>query len=73
MKISYEELGKYVGKRASEYFDRWYSDKFIDYIDDTRFNTITDDDFEEYTLEIAEVGKQPLLLTFYLKDDEYYI
>lgn len=31
-KISYEELGKYIGKKASKYFDRYYSDNIYDYI-----------------------------------------
>lgn len=72
-KLSYEELGRIIGDKASEYFERFYSDNLRDYMDDVRFNTIDDDDLEEYTLEVYEVGKQPLLITFYMKDDEYYI
>lgn len=32
--ITYKELGEYIGKQASEYFDKWYSYDIKDYEDD---------------------------------------
>ena len=66
-KISYEELGKYIGKKASKYFDRYYSDNIYDYSSEiSNCNSEYDgvNDCYNCSIELAEVGKSPLIIEF---------
>ena len=68
--VSYEEIWKNIGKMASEYFGRKYSDNIKDYEKDINIkyiNTYHEDDGEiieqnECYVELCEVGKAPLII-----------
>ncbi len=74
-KINYEEIGEYIGKKASEYFGRLYSDKIEDYFDDLKITTegteyLEDGEIVEINLnhiELYEVGKVPLIIEWHEK------
>ena len=68
--ITYKELGEYIGKQASEYFDKWYSYDIKDYEDDfykDNRDTVYNADGSvidkwECHIEIARVGVPPLII-----------
>lgn len=70
-RVSSEELGKYISNLASEYFDKYYSDNFMDYVEDIRTDTIrfVDDHFwYNCHIELTKVGKEPLIIEFLEED-----
>lgn len=70
-RVSSEELGKYISNLASEYFNKYYSDNFVDYIEDIRVDSIryVDEHFwYNCHIELTEVGKEPLIIKFVEED-----
>ena len=70
-RVSSEELGKYISNLASEHFNKYYSDNFVDYIEDIRTDTIrfVDDHFwYNLHIELTEAGKEPLIIEFVEED-----
>ena len=66
-RVSSEELGKYISNLASEHFNKYYSDNFVNYIEDIRIDTIrfVDDHFwYNLHIELTEAGKEPLIIEF---------
>ena len=66
--INYDKLGEYIGKRATEYFNRWYSKDTCDYKDEiSNANEVYDEDLDMFicSIELAEVGKPPLIIEYY--------
>lgn len=66
-RVSSEELGKYISNLASEYFNKYYSDNFMDYIEDIREDlTRQVDNHYWYNchIELTETGKPPLIIEF---------
>lgn len=69
-KISYVDLGKYIGKKANDYFDRWYSSDVYDYeneIANCNENYNEEENLYYCNIEIAEVGKAPLIINYYCR------
>ena len=72
-KVSYEEIGKIIGKKASDYFGRRYSDNIKDYEEDIRIeyaDTYYKDNGEiveqdRCYIELCEVGKIPLIIEWF--------
>ena len=59
-KIDYEKLGIYIGKKATEYFGRFYSKDIADYENEiVNANEIYNEinDYYKCSIELAEVGK----------------
>lgn len=69
--VKWEDLGLYFKKEAEPYLGCWCSDDTNDYKDD--FGSEPDYDEKEnlYTIkvEITKIGKEPLILEFYQRDD----
>ena len=66
-RVSSEELGKYISNLASEYFNKYYSDDFKDYLEDIRTNMIKQADNHYWYnchIELTEKGKVPLIIEF---------
>ena len=69
-KIDYEKLGIYIGKKATEYFGRFYSKDIADYENEIVnaseiYNEIND--YYKCSIELAEVGKAPLIIEYYYR------
>ena len=70
-KISYSELGEYIGSTASEYFGKYYSSNIHDYADEiSNCNSEYDEVNSIYNcnIELVEKDKQPLIIKFKYKD-----
>ena len=82
--ISYEEIGKHIGKVATEYFGCYYSDNIKDYEEDIKvqyentYHTSSGKIIEENNcyIELCEVGKAPLIIEwkeyFYFLNEKDY-
>lgn len=75
-RVSSEELGKYIGSLASEYFNKYYSDDLVDYLGDIRTDMIKQADnhyWYNHHIELTEKGKVPLIIEFVEEniDNEY--
>ena len=73
-KIKFNELGEYISKKASEYFNRWYSPLIDDYLDDVKMEFDHEEEpkiyWYKYWIELTEVGKIPLIIEWYTKKTE---
>lgn len=66
-RVSSEELGRYISKQASEYFNKYYSDDLVDYLGDIRTDMIKQTDnhyWYDHHIELTEKGKVPLIIEF---------
>ena len=47
--IDYDKLGEYIGNKATEYFNRWYSKDICDYKDEiSNANEVYDEDLDMF-------------------------
>lgn len=68
--IDYDKLGVYIGRKATEYFNRYYSENIADYEDEIiNANELYDEvkDCYKCSIELAEVGKPPLIIEYYCR------
>lgn len=71
IRVSSEELGKYIGNLASEYFNKYYSDNFKDYLEDIKTNRTKQANnhfWYNCYIELTEKGKEPLIIGFIEED-----
>ena len=68
--IDYDTLGVYIGRKATEYYNRYYSENIADYEDEIiNANELYDEvkDCYKCSIELAEVGKPPLIIEYYCR------
>lgn len=68
--IEYDKLGAYIGRKATKYFGRYYSEDIADYeYEVINANKIYNEveDYYKCSIELAEVGKPPLIIEYYCK------
>lgn len=72
MILTYDQLGSYIGKQATDYFNKYYSSNTNDYIEEIKeefIKEIITNDYEsticsDCHIELTQTNKQPLIIQF---------